>query len=121
MAGSGSLKLKSGNKKVILCPNLFRHRSLTLNSRITFALFVEAVPKEEFNNLKSKLSELKKKYDALVAEKAKLEEENKQKSKDLESASTRHQELIDKIATLESDLDSATKDSKILDKELLSK
>ena len=65
--------------------------------------------------MKSKLSELKKKYDALVAEKTKLEEENKQKSKDLESASATHQELKDKIATVESDLDSATKDSEILD------
>ena len=83
--------------------------------------FAETVPKEDFNKLKSKISELKKKYDALVAEKTKLEEENKQKSKDLESASTTHQELKDKIATLESDLDSATKDSEILDKELLSK
>ena len=70
--------------------------------------------------MKSKLSELKKKYDALVAEKTKLDEENKQKSKDLESVSSKHQELTDKIATLESDLDSATKDSEILDKELLS-
>ena len=83
--------------------------------------FTEAVPKEDFNKLQSKLSELKKKYDALVAEKTKLEEENKQKSQAPESASTKHQELADKIATLESDLDSATKDSDILDKELLSK
>ena len=70
--------------------------------------------------MKSKLSDLKKKCDALVAENTKLEEENKQKSKDLESVSTTRQELENKIATLESDLDSWLKDSEILDKELMS-
>ena len=69
IAGSGSLKLKSGIKKVILTPNLFRHCSSTLNSGITyiFALtFAEAILKEKFNKLKSTLMELKKKYNTLA-------------------------------------------------------
>ena len=113
---------KAGNPDSNYYSDTFALR-LVVAEQLTYLpiTFVEAVPKEDFNKLKSNLSELKKKYDALAAEKTKLEEENKQKSKDLESASTTHKELEEKIATLESDLDSATKDSEILDKELLSK
>ena len=82
-------------------------------------MYAEAVPKEEFNRLKSVLGELQKKNDALLSEKVQLEEDAKQKSEALESAGTYRQELEDKISTLQADLDAVIKDSEILNKELL--
>ena len=38
-------------------------------------MLAEAVPKEEFNKLKSNLAELEEKYNALLSEKTRLEEE----------------------------------------------
>ena len=76
---------------------------------------------EAFNALKTNFTELEKKCRLLMTEKAQLEEENKRKSEELESARTIREDLENKISTLESDLDAATKDSDILEKELLGK
>ena len=83
--------------------------------------FAEAIPKEEFNTLKSNFAELEKKYDVLSLEKTQLEEEVQQKSQDLESSDRNHEELEGKITTLQSDLDELAKDSETLNKELLGK
>ena len=64
-------------------------------------MLAEAVPKEEFNTLKSNFAELKKKYDALSLEKVQLEGEVQQKSLDLESSDRNHEELEGKISTLQ--------------------
>ena len=81
----------------------------------------EAVPKEEFNTLKSSFAELEKKYDALSLEKVQLEDEVQQKSQDLESANRKREELEGKISTLQHDLDEVARDFEILNKELLGK
>ena len=57
----------------------------------------------------------------MLSEKLQLEEDAKQKSEALESADAKHQELEDKISTLQADLDAVTNDSVILNKELLGK
>ena len=76
---------------------------------------------DAFNGLKTNFTELEKKYGLLMTEKTQLEKENKRKSEELESARTIREDLENKISTLESDLDAATKDSDILEKELLGK
>ena len=76
---------------------------------------------DAFNALKTNFTELEKKYGLLMTEKTKLEKENKRKSEELESAQIIRKDLEDKISTLQSDLDAATKDSDILEKELLGK
>ena len=45
-----------------------------------FAMLAEAIPKEEFNTLKSNFAELEKKYNVLSLEKVQLEGEVQQKS-----------------------------------------
>ena len=86
-----------------------------------YPLFTDAVPKEDFDKLKSDLTELQKKLEGVLSEKAQLEEDARQKSQALESVEAKRQELEDKISTLETDLDAATKDSDILNKKLLGK
>ena len=81
----------------------------------------EAVPKEEFNKLKSNLAELKNKYDALALEKSQLADELQQKSQDLESSDRNREELEQTITNLQGDLDDLAKGSEILNKELLGK
>ena len=84
-------------------------------------MVADAVPKEDFNQLKNDLAEQKKKYEELSLEKAWLEEELKRKSQDLESAEHKLEELEGTITTLQDDLNDLSKDDEILDKELLRK
>ena len=83
--------------------------------------FAETVPKEDFNKIKSNLSELKKKDDALALEKTKLVDELQQKSEDLKSSDQKCGELEGTITALQDDLDDLAKGSEILNKELLGK
>ena len=95
---------------------------LILNFRVTYIfypLYADVVPKEDFETLKSSFKELQKKHDEVLSEKNQLEEDLMKKFEELESAAAKRQELEDKISTLESDLDAATKDSDILGKEVL--
>ena len=87
----------------------------------TPVLFAEAVPRREFNTLKASFAELEEKYKALSLEKTQLEDEVQQKTLDLESSDHHRKELEDKISALEGDIDELTKDSQILDRELLGK
>ena len=81
----------------------------------------EAIPKEEFNTLKLDFAELDKKHDELLLGKAWLENEFEQKSKQLESSGLKCAELEKRVANLQHDLDEVTKDTDILDRELLGK
>ena len=71
--------------------------------------------------LKASFAELEEKYKALSLEKTQLENEVQQKTLDLESSDHHRKELEDKISALEGDISELTKDSQILDKELLGK
>ena len=84
-------------------------------------LVAEAVPRREFDTLKSSFAELEEKYKALSLEKAQLEGEVQQKSLALESSDRHREELEGKISALESDIYEMAEGSKILDKELLHK
>ena len=79
------------------------------------------VPKEEFNKLKSNFSELTKKFDALASEKTKLAEELKQKDEKLKASDLKLNDLEGTVAALQDDLNDLTKDSEVLNKELLRK
>ena len=83
--------------------------------------FTEAILRSEFDTLKSNFAELEKKYKDLSLEKIQLENEVQQKTLDLESSNHHRKELEDKISALEGDISELTKDSQILDKELLGK
>ena len=87
--------------------------------QFVYLVYAEAVSKEEFTKVKYALAELEKKNEALLSEKTQLEEDAKQKAEALESADTARQEMEDKLSTLQADLDAVTKDSEILNKELL--
>ena len=69
----------------------------------------------------TELAEQKKKNEELTTEKTWLEEELNRKSKDLESAELKRKDLEGTVTTLQDDLNELTENSKILDKELLSK
>ena len=69
----------------------------------------------------TELAEQKKKNEELALEKSWLEEELNRKSQDLESAEQKRKDLEGTITTLQDDLNELTENSKILDKELLSK
>ena len=69
----------------------------------------------------NELAEQKKKNEELTLEKTWLEEELKRKSQVLESAELKRKDLEGTITTLQDDLNELTENSKILDKELLSK
>ena len=84
-------------------------------------MFADAVPKEDFNQLKTDLAEQKKRCEELSLEKAWLEEELKRKSQDLESAEHKCEEREETITTLQDDLNDLCKGDEILDKELLRK
>ena len=71
--------------------------------------------------MKSTLAELNKKYDDLALEKSRLAEEVQQKSQDLESSDRNREELELTINNLQGDLDDLSKDSQILNKDLLGK
>ena len=94
------------------------------NFRVTYIcylLYADDVPKEDFETLKYSFEELQKKHDEVLLERTQLEEDLVKKSEELESAAAKRQELEDKISTLESDIEAATKDSDILGKEVLGK
>ena len=80
-----------------------------------------AVPKEDVNKLKTNLSELTKKYDALVLQKTEMAEELKQTSDNLEYSNKRREELEGTISTLEEDLGDLSKSAEICNQELLRK
>ena len=84
-------------------------------------LFTEAVPRNEFNTLKSNFAELEEKIKALSLEKAQLEEEVRQKSLALHSADHRIEGLEHRISEFESDILDMAEGSRILDQELLGK
>ena len=83
--------------------------------------FAGAVPKEEATKLKSNLSELTKRYDALVLQKTEMAEELKQTSDNLKYSDERREELEGTISTLEEDLDDLSKSAETCNKELLRK
>ena len=97
------LRQKEGNSlnqiSDITCQPLIPEMTFNL------VMLAEAVPKEEFNTLKSNFAELEKKYNALSLEKAQLEEEVQQKSQDLESSDRNREKLESKISMLQSDID----------------
>ena len=113
------LKEKEGNSLNRISDMTFQ--TLTPESSFNLVMLAEAVPKKEFDTLKSNFAELEDKYKALSLEKAQLEGEVQQKSLDLESSDRHREELEGKISALQSDIDEMTQDSKILDKELLGK
>lgn len=85
--------------------------------------FADAVPKADFDALKTSFEKLKKKvaldeekYNNALSEKTQLEENLKKKSEELEFVLARNEQLEEKTSTLQQDLDSARKDSEILDK-----
>jgi chromosome segregation ATPase len=84
-------------------------------------LLTEAVPKNEFDTLKSNFAELEEKIKALSLVKDQLEEEVRQKSLALDSADHRIDELEHRISGLEGDILDMAEGSKILDQELLGK
>ena len=83
--------------------------------------YAEAIPKEDISKLKSNLSELTKKYNALALEKTSMEEELKQTSDNLKYSDQRREELEETINTLQGDLDDLAKDAEVCNEELLRK
>ena len=82
-------------------------------------MFTEAIPRGEFDTLKSNFAELEEKFKDLSLEKAQLEEVVRQKSQALDSADYRIDELEQRISGLEGDILDMAEGSKILDQELL--
>ena len=71
--------------------------------------------------MKSNFSELTKKFDALALEKTKLAEELKQKDEKLKASDLKLDEQEGTIAALQDDLNDLSKDSSILNTDLLRK
>ena len=84
-------------------------------------MLAEAVPKDEVNTLKLNFAELEKKHEELTLEKTWVEGEVQQRSQELESSGLKCAELENKVTTLQHDLNKVTKDTELLDKELLGK
>ena len=127
ITGSGSWNLSSTRNKVTSGSDILHTVLIFPSLLLTYLPFADAVPKKDFDTLQATYEKLKEKVAAeeekcknLVSERTKLAESLEEKTAELDTALSKISELEGKNSTLQEDLDAVTKDSEVLEKQLLS-